>query len=417
MRLVRSAKSARSLTSKFLTPVAMRLTSASLLVLLPAALLAQTAEPKRPQLYANADTNDAKVYLDFGLDNLTRKPEVAADAFYWSSRLNPNSGEALYGRRVALLLTDRRRLVRYWSGQRSTLRMKEIQHIDSLYFHALTLNPFLYENLDQHLFRAVIDEFAKEESRASGSSSLEISYLVERWLSQAGDGMRAWRAYTDGRFPEALALYARAINGARYKYGLRSMRGRLFYQLAAYDSALAELTLAVEEMRKRDAKDFVYVYESKALYEHTAGMAHERLGDTAKARAAYARALQEDLAYSPAHVRLGYMALDAKDTTSALSEFDLAVQLRPEDSGLRHQYGHLLALVGKHTEALEQLDKSIAQNKWYAAPHFVRGASLEALNRKPEALQAYRSFLVLASRQDPRRDEATRRVAALSQGD
>ena len=399
----------------------MRCGALALLVGLPAALAAQSPaaglpEPKRPTLRADADTNDAKAYQDYGLAVLTVRPRDAADAFYWSARLNPVSGDAFYARRVALLLTDRRRLQRYWAGERGVLRSAEIRRIDSLYFHALTLNPFLYENLDRVLFDAVIDEYAREESRRTGATSLEIKHYVDDWIWRSGDAMRAWRAYTTGEFPLSLELYAKAIRSARHKHGLRSMRGRLFFQLARYDSALTELTLAVDDMRKVDVKEFVYVYESKALYEHAVGMAHERLGDTASARAAYARALQEDLSYSPAHMRLAFVAIDAKDTTAALAEFDLAVQLRPEDSGLRHQYGFILGTAGKHAEALEQLDKAIALNPWFAAPHHARGLTLEAQGKKSDALHAYRTFLALAGRNDLRRPDATRRVASLSTG-
>lgn len=373
-------------------------------------------EPKRPALAAGADTNSAQAYHDHGLNVLRSRPDEAANAFYWASRLNPITGESFYARRVALLLSDRRRLSRYWSGDRSTIRSAEIKRIDSLYLHALTLNPFLYEGLDQHLLAVVIDEYAREEERRTGASAHEISYYIEGYFNRAGDATRAWRAYTSGQFTDALMFYAKAIKTARYKAGLRSMRGRLFYQLASYDSALSELTQAVDEMRKRDVKEFVYVYDSKALGEHTVGMAHERRGDTAAARAAYGRALQEDLAYSPAHVRLGYMAMDAKDTTTALSEFDLAVQLRPDDSGLRFQYGYILVLAGKATEALEQADKGIAQNPWFASLYYLRAAALDKLGEKADALQDYKGFLALAARTDLRRAEVAKRIEALSAG-
>ena len=41
--------------------------------------------------------------------------------------------------------------------------------------------------------------------------------------------MRAWQAYGDARFRDALGLYADAIKHARYKAKLREDRGRLFF--------------------------------------------------------------------------------------------------------------------------------------------------------------------------------------------
>jgi Tfp pilus assembly protein PilF len=208
-------------------------------------------------------------------------------------------------------------------------------------------------------------------------------------------------------------LYATAIKEARVKHYYRNVRGRLFFQIGEADSALAELSQAVAEVRKRDAKDLVYVYESKALFEHSVGMAHERLGNAVAAREAYGRALQEDLAYAPAHVRLAYMAIELKDTTSAVSEFDLAVQLQPEDEGLRYQYGYLLSEFGKAQEAEVQLKKAVALNPWYAAPHHALGQLFYRTNRARESVEAFRTFVRLTSRTDARLTEAQQRIASL----
>src|SRR5437773_10142033 len=93
-----------------------------LLTLLPATTPAQRTNdrPKRPALLESADTNDARAYFDLGLQSLRRDPKMAADAFYWSARLDPMNADAFYARRVALLLSDPRRLELYWTGDRST---------------------------------------------------------------------------------------------------------------------------------------------------------------------------------------------------------------------------------------------------------------------------------------------------------
>jgi hypothetical protein len=83
-------------------------------------------------------------------------------------------------------------------------------------------------------------------------------------------------------------------------------------------------------MRKTDKKDLVFVYSSKEPF---------------------GRALQEDLSYFPAQVQLGYPALESKDTTRALSEMDLAVQIRGDDPMLRFVYGYSLAVSGKSRDS------------------------------------------------------------------
>src|SRR5206468_1033347 len=127
---------------------------------------------------------------------------------------------------------------------------------------------------------------------------------------------------------------------------LRAERGRLLVQIGEADSALTELTQALDELRRADKKDLVYVYDSKALLEHSIGLVQQRLGNGAAAKEAFGRALTEDLSYFPAHMQLAYLGLGTKDTATALSEMDLAVQIRPGDPTLRFTYGYALATSG-----------------------------------------------------------------------
>src|SRR5689334_2519263 len=308
-------------------------------------------EPRRPKLPAGVDTNNAQVYYDVGLEQLQRDPEKAADAFYWAMRINPVWADAYYARRCALLLSDRYRFQRYYEDDRGTLKSDEIKRIDSLYFYSLTINPFLYRKLDLVLFNSYIGNLSDEIARRNNVSPGDVQYQIQTWLMHGPASTRAWQAYGEGRFHDALNLWAEAIKRANHKAALRADRGRLFFQLDQADSALIELTQAVEELRKADSKDLVYVYESKALLEHSIGLVQARLGNSAAAKEAFGRALQEDLSYFPAHIQLGYMALEEKDTTTALSEMDLATQIRGDDPMLRFIYGYSLATSGKYKDA------------------------------------------------------------------
>jgi Flp pilus assembly protein TadD len=201
---------------------------------------------------------------------------------------------------------------------------------------------------------------------------------------------------------------------ADWRRGMELLLERGVIAEGQVDSALAELTQALEEMRTEDAKDLVYVYESKALMEQSIAMAQLRLGNTQAAREAFGRALQEDMAYFPAHMQLGYLALESKDTATAVSEMDLAVQIRGDDPGLRYTYGFILGMIGKHKEAEEQLRKAAELNPVYAAPHYGLGKVLDAQQRSADALQEYRTFLALASRSDLRRADVEARVKVLA---
>ena len=387
--------------------------SLSLLVASSAVFAQSEKAPRRPKLPTGADTNNAHVYYEYALANLQREPEKAADALYWSTRLEPTWADAFYARRVALLLADPRRLRSYWAGDRRTIQSDDIRRIDSLFYHALTLNPFVSQTLDRQLFEAVAENIALQYERAGAGNSTEIRYAIDREMQSASPAMKGWLAYGDGRFAEALMYYAEAIKGDKRNEPLRVDRARVLYQLNQPDSALSELKLAVEDMRKRDKKDLIYVYQSKALAEHSIAVVQQRLGNDAAAREAFGRALQEDLSYYPAHMQLAFMSLEAKDTTAALTEMELAVQLRGDDAVAHYLYGFTLAATGKATEAEPELRKSIALNPVYAAPRFTLAEVLERTGRKADALAEYQNFIARATKSDGRLHPAEERAAAL----
>ena len=374
---------------------------------------AQLPSPKRPQLPDGADPNDPVAYIHLAEDVLQKEPETAAAAYYWAARLNPLLAEAYYGRRVALLLSNPPRLMRYLVGDKDVTESSEALALDSLYAHALALNPFLGPHYEILVARAAGDELANhpgvaEQLRRRMNAQRTMPYLfMNDWESDA------IRAYDEGRYIDALRYYGKAISKSRDKAALLSERGRLFYQIGMRDSALTEVTRALQEMRARDAKDVVVFYNSKALMEQRIGVINRALGNDSAARDAFGAALQEDLSYFPAHVELGYLALEAGDTTAALAEMQLAVDIRPDDSGLRSQYGLVLAALGRLPEGEKQLLAAIELNPDYAAPHFVLAHVYHALGKNSPALAEYRSFLRLAPLSDQRRENASEQIQKL----
>lgn len=388
---------------------------------LAAASVAPVAAQKpvtRPRLDAGADTNDARVYIDLGNALLAREPQKAADAFHWAIRLDPWSADAWYARRIALLLSHRYLLVRYWQGDKRTIESDRVRQIDSLMSVALGLNPFLYHRLDGVYFDAVIREISNQASTHTRQNPSDIQWKIEQYLRDApvaGVAYRASRAYMSGNFEEALRLYAQALKAIKKERsaGLRIDRAALFAQLGHSDSAIAEFASAIEVLRARDTKTVVYVYQSKALLEHSVGLLHQRGGRNDQAREAYGRALQEDLSYAPAHVQMAMLALEQHDTSTAVSELELATQLQGNSATIRHLYGVTLESLAKHAEAESQLRKAIALEPWFAAPHFALAQSLEGQRRPADALAEYRAFLAMSATHDPRREAAATRIATL----
>lgn len=372
--------------------------------------------PRRPALAAAADTNDARAYLRLGTQSIESRPAVAADAFYWAYQLDPTLAEALYGRYAALLLSNPRRLVNYWNGDRRTVRSAEVLAMDSLYFRALTMDPFLYRRFETHVLRTYLREVVRQDAQLAGVQLPEalLEREVSAYLRDAGPWLQALDAYASGRFEDALRLYNEALPRARSKSGLRAERGRLFAHVGNNQGAAAEFALALEEMRKEDQRNLVFLYESKALMEHGVGMLHERMGQAGPAHEAYGRALTEDLSFYPAHVRLGVMALAAGDTATALSELDLAALAAGSDAAVLYTYGAVLAQLGRLDQAAEQLTRASQVAPHYADPHLAMGVVRDGQGNVAGALESYRAFLARAPGSHRRRAVAEQRVAALA---
>ena len=368
------------------------------------------AEPKLKRGAIVPDSNDALALYRVGMQVIERDPAKAADAFYWAARVNPAAAEPLYGRYAALILRDptllRRRL-----QQTDRNPSKELRQLDSLLLRALTINPFLYRRFDQTILRTALKQSVTQAAGGPGEvNSSELDYAITNYLNRAGHWMQGWMAYSEGRFPDALALYASAEKATRQKASIRIDRGRIFGMTGVVDSAVAELQAALTELRASDEKDRVVVYNSKARLEHSIGTLLEGKDDIAGAREAYGRALQEDLAFYPAHLRIGLLALGQRDTTTAISELEVAAQVAADDPYVHYTLGFTLAYAQQLDRAVEALTKASTLEPLYAMPHAMLGRVWEAKRDAVKAAAAYDAYLARASQSDPQRAEIQQRL-------
>jgi hypothetical protein len=395
------------------------------LALAAAALLTATAPsraqrvhdvPARPALWASADTNSANAYYVAGVQRLEREPAVAAAAFYWAERLNPGWADALYGRRIALLLSNQRRMVDYMDDKRYVLNDPEIKGIDSLYLRAVERDPFLHQKLDRPLLMAYWRTIYAEDVRnvTGGEDQALANYALQADIHSSRGAFRAWLDYADGRFPAAIQGYEDALRRATYKTPVRISLARVHFLSGNYAQTAQLLREAIDDERGRDRRDIVRVYESKGVMEFSRAAALEQAGDAAAAREGYGKALTEDLAMWPAHRRLALMALAAGDTTAANAEMALAVEIAPAEADLRYEHGVMLLQSRDVMAAAAELEKAAELDPYYAAPHFLLAYMHDQSDMPQEALQHYRDYLARAAKDDQNRARAEERVAALS---
>ena len=402
---------------RFLLP----LSAALIAVALPAASRAQVPAPQRPVLDAG-DPNDAHAYYQWGLQRVAKAPAAAADAFYWAARLDPSWADPLYARRVALILASPRLRDAAVTGDVRVLESAEMLRVDSLLLRAYQINPFLHSRLDVELLRAWF------LSRTSGGAMRPTEVYdeapqadagdVDRFLTRAMDTAdpetRAWHAYSTGRFAQAARLYTGTLGASRHRGYTHAAIARSHFHAGDRAASLRSMRQAIVEFAKRDEKVLQRIYESKALYEHAAGILYEVANEPDSAKAAYGRALAEDLAYWSAHRQLGQLALASGDTATALSELDQAVQLSPSDAALRHLYGRALIQANKVEEAVVQLKQAIAHNADYAAPYFLLGRIYDLAEMPEPAVEYYAGFTKRGRASDQEMALARQRLAALA---
>ena len=385
------------------------------------ALLTGQNMPKRPPLNG-ADTNQAAAYYQYGLSMLQQDPQKASDAFYWAARLDPTWAQPLYAGRIAYLMgADDQFVIGYMDGKRSFTRSKDARRIDSLELRARMLDPFMERDLDKELqlrwLRALYDEAQKSYGGSDDrAETLRFQYFVERyWRTDAPPQQKAMLAVSEHRFPDALDAYRDALRSDHdHQAEIHEARARIFYLMGNGDSARAEMAQAIAKLREKDAKDFVWLYESKAVLEHFIGLTYERQNQIGPAREAYGRALQEDLSYYPAHMRLGTIALSTGDTATALSEMDLAAQINNEEPVLQATYGTILAQAGHIPEAQQHLHRAVELDPYYANSYYVLGRVDEFAGKTADAAGDYRAYLGHTRAQDPRIADVQRRLAGLT---
>ena len=372
----------------------------------------------RPPLPVGADTNDFTSYVEAGNKLLDRNPEKAIPYFRFAGVLDPQVPEPFYGERIAILLSDRSRLLYYMRGDRKVHELPAIKRADSLQALALTRAPLFFRRYDRKLLTAFFEAAIKRSAQSSGMNGedeSEMRFEMMRWLDSpdAPPVLRAWFAYSDGDFRRSARLYADAIRKAKKseRGDLLAERARVMAHIGASDSAVAIFRESMAADSARDKDRLVFAIDSRAQMEHILGALLESEGDTAGAREAYERALTQDLTYFPAHIALGTLAYSRHDTATATHELREAMQLASDDPSTHYTYGLVLATTGNVAEGVNELLKARELAPLWAEPYILLARLHDAADMRTEAEPFWRDFLARASQRHPGRPMAEERLA------
>ncbi|HEY6109192.1 MAG TPA: tetratricopeptide repeat protein [Gemmatimonadales bacterium] len=357
-------------------------------------MTASGREPPRPRLPPGSDTNSAVPYYERAvrLARSSIKLDTADIYLYWASRLDPAWADPIFLRGVLILRAFRKDAldVLWRTGSPRAARQVQLppghlHRVDSLLHVAWGRNPLVFSDLDPPPF----------------------------WGSPGDPTRGASFAFTMRRFAEAESLFAQALRKYPDDPVLRIYRARALFYLQRYDSAVVELMAARDTVRGRAETGRSVILPSVEMFEFAIGIIRVQQDDFPAARAAFERALTENLGFYWAHVRLAGSALGLHDTTSALRELDEAIQLEGSDPVLRLYDGAVLNGVGRREEAATQLQRAIALDPYYAEPYYWLALVYDAQGKTAEAIVQYRQFLAHAAGEDPKRASALRNLTVL----
>jgi tetratricopeptide (TPR) repeat protein len=351
----------------------------SLLAALSAPVGAQM--PERPRLDRDADPNSWESYYDAGVALLQRGDTRAADAaFVWASHLQPDRAEPLYARWVAFWANDLDQFPDYLRDDERVWRDARVVRADSLREGAFRRNPFVHQGLVMLVFDRLAGHFSDDQ-------------LTNAWLSLG-----------QAQLSRALEQFGRLVSRDPATYGyLRFVRASAFVNSARNDSATAEITALLSQLRAADEKTLGRGYQSKEVLEYALGLLMVQTRRTSDAREAFGRAVAENAAFAPAHAMLGRLAVTARDTTTALTEYGLAVEIEPDNAAFRVGLGNALVLAKRQSDAAAAYKRAVEMEPLYADPYYLLAGTLEALGDGAGASTRYKQFLDRATRSDARR--------------
>ena len=347
----------------------------------------------RPRLADIADTNDPLAYYQLGDSLRDQRPGVADRAFYWATRLDPTFADAYFAR-WRLLRRDNSQREMPDGSIRDIFRVRPAMATatDSLLSIAIAYSPFLDGAFDV---------------------PLSIVNMSERMASR-DPALAGMRAFGLRDYRTAVAQWSKALGQDPKQAMLHIPRAHAWVRLQELDSAIADLTQLAQRLETVEHDSLMKAYFSKEFLYYAIGMLHGSRGRYPEARAAFERALAENLGFYMAHARLSGTLVALTDTATALSELETAILIRPDDPLVLIYDGNLLVNTGRVADGEKRIRAALQADSDYALPHIFLGMAAEARHDTISARAQYAEYLARAPRQAPERAWASSRLTTLA---
>lgn len=163
--------------------------------------------------------------------------------------------------------------------------------------------------------------------------------------------------------------------------------------------------------------------EASAEEQFKLGNSHYQAGRWEQAIVAYQKALELDPNFQAAYANLGVTYYQIQQFDLAASQYEKALELNPNDGEVAYNLGVLYLQQALSREqgnqnllqqAITQLQKAQQMSPQLAEPYFSLGVAYMALNQNDNAIQAFETYLSLASTKDSQaKQEAERYLQTL----
>ena len=365
--------------------------AATLAAQAPTYLTPDGKEPPRPKLPADADANDPRAYIAYGHARETPWKK-SFDAYYWAYRLDPTNEIARLFMSNAVLYSQSPEWRYEYLYERAeyTRKSKQAALMDTLETLAYLKDPLAHATSSQ--------------CRADAEVMRVTNPLVQ------GDYF-----YNQGCWGAAAEKYADVVGKRPEWLDVRYRRARALYFNGQPEQAIVEVQAVIDSLSARDQKRTSIYYVSKEVLEVMRGDMLVNAQDFFNAKKAYARALEENLAYAPAHVRLARVALLQGELEEALQEYAQALDIDERDAVTHSDYGVALLKAQRWAEAEAQFKRAIELEPYWAVPRFNLALAIDNQGRREDAIAAYKEYVVRAPKSQGRNlNVANARLVALT---
>jgi tetratricopeptide (TPR) repeat protein len=254
---------------------------------------------------------------------------------------------------------------------------------EPFYRHAQSLqsDEFRWPYYLGHIYQATAqpDQAVASFARAVELRPNDVAALI--WLGNR---------YLEGGKPElAEPLFTRALS-------VQPGTIAAMYGLGQTKLAKADYSRAVEYFERALAND-----ARASVVHYPLALAYRALGDTARVEQHLRqRGTTEVDPPDPLMVELrgllhganaeearGTRALSARDFSTAVTHFQAAVELAPDNPTLRHKFGTALSLAGDTKGALQQFKEAVRLSPAFAEAHYSLGVLLDSLGQQGAAIE------------------------------